>query len=296
MRIHRSENPGRRRRQPSTTERTVSCLVALILVLGAESVNATDGVIEINQAKILANGGFPFIINQPGSYRLTSDLDLTVLGLPASKDTIAILVGLVPYVSIDLNGFAIRGPADCTSGCINQGIGSGIQAASGLPAISIRNGKVIGAGYDGLRIQAGYAHVEDMILMNNGNAGIEMNAGVVSRTVVAYNGGVGIDAYDAAITDCYASNNVSYQLRITFGTIENCAVETTAGAPIRIFKGILRGTQVKTSAGIALECTTECAITGNKFSECSGAACLTVGGVLLQIPPASNMCGGVVCP
>ncbi len=38
------------------------------------SAGAVDGTIEINQAKVLANGGFPYTISASGGYRLTGDL------------------------------------------------------------------------------------------------------------------------------------------------------------------------------------------------------------------------------
>ena len=51
---------------------------ALLLGIGLASLaSAADGVIEINQASVKAAGGFPFVISQPGSYRLTGNLDVT---------------------------------------------------------------------------------------------------------------------------------------------------------------------------------------------------------------------------
>lgn len=48
---------------------------ALILMsLGSVAARAADGVVIIDQATVLASGGFPYVINAPGSYRLESNL------------------------------------------------------------------------------------------------------------------------------------------------------------------------------------------------------------------------------
>jgi hypothetical protein len=56
-----------------------------------------DGTIEINQAKVMANGGFPYVISASGSYRLSGGLTV-----PASTDGINVTAA---KVAIDLNGF-----------------------------------------------------------------------------------------------------------------------------------------------------------------------------------------------
>ena len=38
--------------------------------------HAADGVIEINQATVEANDGFPYVISEPGSYILTGHLSV----------------------------------------------------------------------------------------------------------------------------------------------------------------------------------------------------------------------------
>ena len=69
---------------------------AAIMVIGAPAL-AVDGVIEINQAKVIAGGitggdgaGFPALISAPGSYRLTSSLttaanDVNVIEITSSN-------------------------------------------------------------------------------------------------------------------------------------------------------------------------------------------------------------------
>jgi hypothetical protein len=84
--------------------RRAVCVAFLCTVLFAGLSAAVDGVIEINQASAAVGGingsavsdppGYPVVITQPGSYRLTSDL------LPGSQTAIRIDAS---DVSIDLN-------------------------------------------------------------------------------------------------------------------------------------------------------------------------------------------------
>jgi parallel beta-helix repeat protein len=103
---------------------------AAAMLAWAASAGAVDGTIEINQAKVLAKGGFPFTIGSfaSRSYRLTGDL--TVL---ASQDAIDVSAA---NVTIDLNGFSITGPG--TSGTV-----VGINA-SGNVGVTVENGTVTG--------------------------------------------------------------------------------------------------------------------------------------------------------
>src|SRR6266851_8204448 len=110
-------------------------LLAAIVLLAAPAhqASAMEGVIEINQAKVAAQGGFPFTINHPGSYRLTGSLN------PGHRDAIEVFAS---PVSIDLNGFSIIGDAG--------NIGSGILAGQNVGDVAVSNGSVRGmsAGID----------------------------------------------------------------------------------------------------------------------------------------------------
>ena len=98
---------------------------AAAIVLGlAGPAGAVDGTIEINQAKVLANGGsFPYQINASGSYRLTSNLTVS-----SGTDGIDLNSN---HVTIDLNGFSIVG----------VGSGSGISA---VDSVTVEQGTVTG--------------------------------------------------------------------------------------------------------------------------------------------------------
>ena len=125
---------------------------------------ATDGVLEINQAcAASATGcfpgdaaGLPVTITQSGSYRLTGDLtvpNLNTTAIDVESDD----------VSIDLKGFAIRGPNQCVPGnCNSVGGGSSVGRDFVLiprQRISVRNGLIVGVGGNGIAV-SGEAHVE----------------------------------------------------------------------------------------------------------------------------------------
>ena len=152
----------------------------------AGPLSAVDGVIEINQAKALAGGvtpgdapGFPVIIDQPGSYRLTGNL--TVSGV--EDDVIDVRS---PNVTIDLNGFAIVGPLSCvySAGTLNctpdpstSAFGDGIKARRG--DLAVRNGVIRGMGRMGI-VNFGApdpytVNVDNVRLLENGWSGIDLN-------------------------------------------------------------------------------------------------------------------------
>ena len=91
----------------------------------AQAAPVTDGVTQIDQNKALAGSvtpgdapGFPITITRPGSYRLTSNLTVP------DADTTAIEIA-ADHVTLDLNGFAILGPTDCSqSPCTRRFTGS----------------------------------------------------------------------------------------------------------------------------------------------------------------------------
>src|ERR1700682_4504928 len=82
-------------------------LVALATVLVPACVFAVDGVVLINQSTVLAAGGFPYRITQPGSYKLSGNLQ-------AKDQNTDVIEISSDNVTIDLNGFSITGTAVCS--------------------------------------------------------------------------------------------------------------------------------------------------------------------------------------
>ena len=104
-------------------------LLAAMLAFAA-SAGAVDGTIEINQAKVMAGSGFPFIISTPNSsYRLTGSLSV-----PAGVDGIDVTAS---NVTIDLNGFSITAPGN--PGVTITGINASFQSD-----VTVENGTATG--------------------------------------------------------------------------------------------------------------------------------------------------------
>ncbi len=169
----------------------ISC--ALAALLGAVPA-AGQGRIEINQARAVAGGvtpgdepGFPVSITLPGSYVLTSDLNLSAA--PSPQFTSAIVFGS-SFVTLDLNGFAIRSANQCDgsrNGCFwitgSPAIGTNGQPLQG---IVVRNGRVSGSGGPGLDLQTVVGvRIEDLDIAHAGVDGLRAgeSAAVVDSSI-----------------------------------------------------------------------------------------------------------------
>ena len=147
--------------------------------------------------------GYPIAINEPGSYRLTSDLVV-----PAHADGIVVTA---PHVTLDLNGHTVIGPVRCVHSAASRKVEcnwlvepsprAGINTVA-APHSVIRNGTV--TGFAGMGIHHGEAAViENMEVSANAGAGVagsgHANGGVVRGVLVRHNGGSGIVCDDMAI-------------------------------------------------------------------------------------------------
>lgn len=213
----------------------------LFVVAMSFSAYAADGQIKIGQT---ASTTFPIVIDQPGSYVLTSNL------VVSTTNVIGILIA-VDNVTLDLNGHALIGP----------GIGSGGIDARGIDArfrknITIKNGTVGGFQSDGIALQVNSTNniVKDIKAYNNGLAGIVVtNAIVTNCTANSNSWGIasksstvtncttngndirGIDAANSNITNCTANDNGAYGIRTVESTIINCTANSNGSDGIHAF-------------------------------------------------------------
>jgi hypothetical protein len=123
-----------------------ACAVLFATCLAGAAARAGDGVLEIDATCAIAGcfpgdaPGYPVEITQMGSYRLTSDLDVSS---PIVRTT-AILV-LASYVTIDLAGFTLTGEAACSSTICSPVAPTyrGVDA-SAAEGVEVRNGVIEG--------------------------------------------------------------------------------------------------------------------------------------------------------
>lgn len=183
----------------------VVAAAATLALLTTGPVLGSDGVVEINQTRAEAGGvtpgdtpGFPVTIDTPGSYRLTSNLD--VRGTAVPENTTGIEVTAVG-VTIDLNGFAILGPVTCTANnaypttlsCSpTGGSGTGIAGldltGATFQSTRVRNGSIVGMGGPGVIA----LEVADLSVHSSGGIGIVANK--VADSMAFRNGLTGINA------------------------------------------------------------------------------------------------------
>lgn len=202
--------------------RVLALLVTSVLLAPALGW-AGDGRLEINQTCAAVgcfpgdSAGFPVTITASGSYVLTSDL---VVANVASNGIQMQTQG----VTLDLNGFTVRGPVTCARdqefqydasllACTGSGSGTGVV---GNTATLVRNGRVTGFGSYG--INAGGAlvlpsAVEDVRVDQNAQGGIYLNNGTIRRATVSLNGGSGIfniAAGDASSTILIEDSTIAF--------------------------------------------------------------------------------------
>ncbi len=191
------------RHATTTTGLLLAGLTALLLAAPA---HAVDGVIEINQAKALVGGitagdgpNYPVSINEPGSYRLTSDLVVTsgIDGVEINADN----------VTLDLNGFTIFGSGEVG---LNDGISinasDNVEVRNGTVRGFLRHGvfsltgtrsrvigvRAIGNNANGLNLE-GTALVDGCVALDNGIFGIRVGAGsLVINSVARSNADLGL--------------------------------------------------------------------------------------------------------
>ena len=205
---------------------TVAVLMTMLMSFPRAAL-AVDGVIEINQARVIAAGGFPFKIISFGSYRLTSNLSVN-----SAADGIDVNAS---YVDIDLNGFAI------VVNTANLGInGTGTN-------VTVHDGKVLNTS------TACAIQLRDSSVVRNvitfGSCGIEVGNNSAVAGSVAQNCLFGIIAGDnSRISGNTVNGNRSEGISVTSGglVVDNviagnsgsgldCGGSTTTGYARNIF-------------------------------------------------------------
>lgn len=190
---------------------TRHALLAAIMTAALFYPAAAVAQVQITQAKANAGNvtpgdaaGFPITISRPGSYILKGNLTVP------NENTHGIVI-TTSHVTIDLNGFAIFGPTDCSSGltpCARAGSGNGITTAL-VPQfnITIRNGTIQGLGHGGVNIHGDSHLIERLHVRSNGGGGIrvtqsaDLGGSIVQHNTVQRNAYAGIETYGGVITN-----------------------------------------------------------------------------------------------
>lgn len=220
---------------------------------------AVDGVLEINQACAVNTGcftgdaaGFPVTIDGSAgrSVRLTGDLQVSGANVTA-------ILARVPDVTVDLNGFSIRGTTVCSGtppfipiNCAPSGTGNGVAAdlvMSPSPrGLEVRGGSIVGMGNNAVLLaEEGRAH--DLRLFHNRGSGVEAAGpgSKVSHNTIATNGKDGVNVQDGSLV----TGNVARQNG-------NRGIATGSGSTVQ-------GNTSTKNEGIGIEADDGCTVLDN---------------------------------
>ena len=257
----------------------VVALVGATLVVAQPSLTPPAGpieesgrfgtLIELNQTNTPGNGDALFVITQPGSYVLTGDADAGLLDgiLIESSD-----------VTVDLNGYTLRGQADPgVGGSGTIGIAPTRPTAAGddFTNITIRNGTITGFAigfvsrnaestgqnpgifnFEAVRLERLNITAANFGILLSRAGGQGQVGGVIEGCVVRAND-FGIDAENCVVKDC----QVSMGSRADFGfatgidarlcTITGCAVvmEATLSSANNAYRLFASSVNSSTAAG-----------------------------------------------
>jgi hypothetical protein len=236
-------------------------VLLLLVVAVAPAAHAGDGVVEINQARALAGvvtpgdaPGFPVTLSAPGSYRLTSDLDVRVAPAPLSTSAIHVTSG---DVAIDLAGFSVRGATLCGGtplvclplgvtplvlvdaverfdlhgGAIRNG-GSGLYsdaAETRVRDVSVSEMVLVGVGIQGIG-----ARLERVRAQLCGDDGANLAEGEVVDSSFQRNGNDGLSVSGTAhVARTTASRNAAVGIAIGGGQVLDSAADVNAQGGIQ---------------------------------------------------------------
>lgn len=278
-----------------------------LLFLVAPIARGSDGVLEINQACAIAGcfagdtGGFPVSITTAGSYRLTSDLDVSVASTPADATAVEIRTN---GVSLDLGGFAISGTNTCTLGvCSQNGLGVGVQGNGGgnRQETAVRNGVIRGMGGAGITCDRGCT-VEGVRLERNGGDGIVLfnGPGVIRGNVSRNNGGNGIWAGGVITENVVERNGAIGIFGQNSGVISGNMVRDNRGTGVRctnttVIDNTIHSNGDGAAGGFGVVIGGRCGFARNTIVENVTGTFDPAGGALVELGP--NLCDtDLVCP
>ena len=196
-------------------------LLALLAFVGSTGLARAQGYIEINQAVVDAQGGFPYTISQPGYYRFTGNVIKE-----AGDGNVAAIVIDASGVTLDLADFFLAGPGSCARNpsngvvtCTGHVPGTGIQE-SGNSDITIKNGIVKGF-FNGISTTASNTLVDRLQVSQNAFVGVSSigDSSVINQVSSQRNGTSGIVVQNnSLVTLCNATQNDDYGILANFNS------------------------------------------------------------------------------
>jgi len=199
--------------------------------------------IAINATNTPGASNAMFVISQPGSYYLTGDVNVD-----ASKSGIVVQAS---NVTIDLNGFTIKGIAGSVAGV----------SGGGKDRVKVVNGRIVGMS-TGIYITPSTSYhqaivLEDLVISQSTNDGVFIGGGALRHCEIERSGGIGafITANTAStVEDCTFYDNGSNGLNMYSGTVRNSSASSNSGTGISVTTGTVLGcTAADNFVGITIE-------------------------------------------
>lgn len=277
-----------------------ACLVFVALFASAAGASrAAEGVLQINQACV-AEGcfpgddpGWPVTIESPGSYRLTSALDLG--DIPLQELGPAVHATAAGTVELDLNGFSIRGPVSCSlDGTVecNTSAAVGNQAAmlaSAATLLRVRDGEAVGFSY-GVHC-LGDCEVDRLVSTGHSGRGILIggDAGVVRNSRVSLNQQGGIIMVGVVESNVVHANNLG--MFLDEGSVgRDNLVRDNVGTGVICQGCMLEGNTIRDNTANGVTFSSSASWRGNSLVGNGN----NVAGSAVELGP--NQCGLVPCP
>ena len=231
----------------------------------------------IDQTVVRLNGGFPYKITQPGSYKLIGNLTV-----PRNTDGIVVTAN---HVTLNLNGFSILGPVVCTANdttgaavcpaATAKGIGirSGDSAGGSIGALDLKiyNGSIHGMGSHGIFITGNGSTVEKVSADGNAGDGMIVEGPVLASSANG-NGGFGILA--VTIRDSSTVNNAGDGIVVDArgGVAIGNASSFNGGAGITVPNGVANNNTVTRNTGVGISAKCPAVVTGNSIINNDGGS------------------------
>jgi parallel beta-helix repeat protein len=260
-------------------------------------------------------------LSAPGSYRLTGNLDVRVLG--SSGNVVDVTAD---EVSLDLSGFAILGSTVCTGTppkgdltCAPRASNHGIYT-NGHRGARITNGNVRGVGYHGIycdtacevsavRVSDCYGYgiyagdgsiVRGNVVQRNGFAGIRFNDSgglTITGNTAAWNGNHGIWAGSGDVVEGNTSvgNRAAGIYASGASTVRNNVARSNGGDGIYSGLGnIIEGNTAHSNAGRGIFANGSSLIRGNTaLSNGSAGIYVSTGGLVVNNVANTNAGFGI---
>jgi len=226
----------------------------LILTAALLAASAASAQITIDQNRALAGNvtpgdapGFPVTLSAPGSYKLTGNLTV-----PAETKGI-VITG--EGVTLDLNGFTIKGPSSCTRdlntravACSYVSVASVGIDASDSDSVEVRNGSIRGFGGVGV-VPGRLGHYDHLRITQNSQGVYHTDAGnagpgnTFANSLFATNQTVGLAMHVGLVINSRAINNGSSGFSAGSSKVLVADSQTMGNRNYGLYAGAARGTQ-----------------------------------------------------